>query len=557
MIKSKEIARQIKSNIKENYLSIFFIVIFFAFFIFYIKFDNTPPHWDAGRHFYNSFKYWELFKGTVSKRENGITDAVSSLITTYLYYPPAGYWLTLPFLGIFGRVYRAALLVNIVWISVLSISWLNISKKLFSSKVAGQIGLLFLLGSPFLIGQSREYQLDLPALAMTFLIVWAFESLIQKFELKNFIFVGFSIGIGLLVKWLLIIYLPIIVLFYSLRFIYISYKYKNFQLSKFLAFVYVALTSIISIAGTWYIVNLTRLKLDLTKNSSAAGIAEGDPQGFTVGSFKFYANTIVNVYLWLPWLVFFVIIILIAIFLLIKNSSSLKDKLVNQSKLIFSGLFSIIYFVGILIYHVFQSNKDDRYPIVFFISFAILVGLSTEIINKLSNSKWLKNSLIVVAFVIFLANLLNMNIPKLNQAKLVLNENGTFPVIVFNNDAYTNPRTDIQQWAIENALQKAQSIRTDYVYRYDSCISKDYWDPKPTIIPDFDQEPLHSNYGTVWGLAEQYGLTIGDQNNPCFILVAQTKPLDQIDYSKYTDNYYNAGEFEDWQGFNMILMAKK
>lgn len=544
--------------IKANFVSLLAIFIFCICFIFYVLYDNTPPHWDGGRHYYDMFNYWETFKHIfTSTKENGHTDAINRFVTGYYFYPPGYSWVSLPFFALFGRVYSVAIFSNIFWILLLSFSWIGWVKNLNFQKNSISLGLFVLLGSPFLIGQTRETMIDIPCIATIFFVLYTYESLNKSFSTKNILLTSFAIALSLMVKWSSITYLPVITIIYLIRIINLNKeKIKSKNLPVF-SLLYSIFTSVFAIAGTWYIPNLTRLKLDLTLNSSTAGIKEGDPQGVTWESFKFYLSVIVNDYLWLSWVLFITIIFVITMIHLHRNKklpSIIKDKKYNNIKFVI--LLSVITFITIMLYYLNQSNKDARYVVIFYVSIAgILSSLYETLMLSEFKIKWLK-TLHTLGLTIFLLNTLNLTLP-LGSFNYILFKNSDFPVTVIGNSGYTNPRSQRKNWAIYEALKLAGEIRYSYVYKNDSCVSKDYWNPKPTIGIDFDSMPLHSNFGTVWGLSEQYGLEMGSISNACFIIVAENTKISEINTDKYEKDYKNIGSFEDWQGFNMVLLQKR
>lgn len=217
------------SKYKYFILSCIVLTITISGLFAYIQIDNTPPHWDAGRHFANSVRYFEYAKNSViTNKPNGNTDAIANLLHGYFYYPPLYYYSTVPFLAIFGRGYDAALLVNIFWIIVLFISCYSWLKKLKFSEYSIFFGLSFLLGSSFIIGQSREYQLDFPNLAMIFTLLLSLEKITHKQNYLNLFFVSFVLAVGPLIKWHFILYTIPILLIYFIHWLFIN----NLKISK-------------------------------------------------------------------------------------------------------------------------------------------------------------------------------------------------------------------------------------------------------------------------------------------------------------------------------------
>ena len=534
---------------------IYVLIALVAFFLLiYIRFDNTPPHWDAGRHYYNANKYWEYFRSIlISKRGNGRLDAVVSFFRSYLYYPPFVYWVSLPFQAFFGRSYTAILASNLVWLVTLGTAtnlWL---RRLGFDLLSRFVGLCFLLGSPFIIGQSREFQVDLPLLAMLMVTFWSMERLIQKFNLQNTLVFSAVFCLGLLTKWSFALFILPGLFVYTLRFGYLWRKYKTMKLPEISIAIYGFVLSIFGICSMWYLPNIVRLKIDLLQNSQTAGILEGDPQGFTWESFMFYINVIVNQYLWLPWLVFFVCVLGYAGYLLLRNNDK-SPRVFGRNKITFASILGVFNFVVMYIYLIKQSNKDTRYAIILYVSLILFLVISTQVISFYHRHKALYFIQICAGFLLIL-NLFNLTLP-IGTQSITLYENSTFPVTVVGANAYTNTRVKYQDWAIYATLSKASSLKKLYLEKNDSCIVNGDWNSRPNVLVDFDPMPLHTNYGTVWGLSEQYGLQTGGPE-ACFVLVGRQLPLSGIDTKKYNDRYDLVSSEQDWQGFNIKLLRKR
>jgi 4-amino-4-deoxy-L-arabinose transferase-like glycosyltransferase len=531
------------------------IFISVVFFIIYILFDNTPPHWDAGRHYYNATKYWEWFKAALSsKRENGHLDAAVSFFRGYLYYPPFVYWVSLPFQFLFGRTYQATLASNFAWIITLG-SFTNLwLKKLTFSLTSRVIGLSFLLGSPFIIGQSREFQVDLPLLAILMITFWSMERLVQRFDIRNSLVFALVFCLGLMTKWSFALFVLPILICYLVRFGYLIWKYKQVDISDISFSVYSFILSVFGVCSLWYLPNIVRLKLDLFQNSETAGLREGDPQGFTFDSFLFYIDTIVNQYMWLPWVLFFIVILCVAVFLIIKSKINLRE-MFTANKLTFALLIGVFNFVFMYIYLMKQGNKDVRYAIILFPSLVLFLAVAGEFIKKLEYFKLLR-IFKYLAVTLFMLNLLNLTLP-LGSKSMIINSTSKLPLTVVGSSGYTNTRAKHENWAIYSALSKAEDLKNKYIERNDSCVVDGYWFLRPTVGVDFEPMPLHTNYGTVWGLSEQYGLQTGAPEKSCFVLVGRNQSLNNIDTSNYDEKYTLVSTESDWQGFNIKILKLK
>jgi hypothetical protein len=110
---------------------------------------------------------------------------------------------------------------------------------------------------------------------------------------------------------------------------------------------------------------------------------------------------------------------------------------------------------------------------------------------------------------------------------------------------------------IYKALETAKSKKDFYIEKGYACVAKTPWYTRPSISVDFEPQPLHTNFGTVWGLSEQYGLQIADLEKPCFVVVGRSLEPNKINTLKYDKEYQLVSENQDWQGFGIKLLRKR
>jgi 4-amino-4-deoxy-L-arabinose transferase-like glycosyltransferase len=553
----KNTARKMKENFKENFLYWLVFLVYSILLIIYVVVDQTPPHWDSGRHFFNTIRDWDAFKNIfISQKQNGHTDALSQLLFQYGYYPPAVYYTALPFLVLFGRNIDAALLSNLVWVALVIYSWRGITKNLNLNLNAQILGLGLILASPFWLGQMREYQLDFPLFAVIFFGIktgldWVTHidldsdntqlsfSKDGQYILKNILF-GFALGLGVLVKWSFIY--TIVIFFGIFLFGFVQKKFKALQ----------SLPLIFStawlVASNWYIPNLSHIKMDLLTNSSQSGINEGDPQGITLASLKFYIQALVQNYFQFWWLLLVAIILLISVI----QFKSIVKKILEQKTILVVLIFTILNFIITLLYFLKQSNKDTRYPIVTYISIIMFLVILIQSINfkqLFSRFQFLNEIVINFKFyylILFISiiYILNIYLP-LGNYNLSIKLNKDYTVPVFSNIYYTNLRLNTDSWSLYPILEKAESLGSKY-YNDDCATEVFYWQRQPTLKVDFANQDLHTNTGTVWGMAEQYDLTWLDLEKSCFIIT---------DTDKTYPNYYKELEV-DKRAVKLTLWSK-
>jgi 4-amino-4-deoxy-L-arabinose transferase-like glycosyltransferase len=548
----KKIWDLLRQNLTLSLTIIFFLIGFIA----YVSIDNTPPHWDAGRHFSNSFDYFEAFKHFIKNdKPNARTDGLVSLLREYNYYPPAVYLVSIPFLVLFGRTYQAALASNLVWILLLILSWIGLSQKLQFSKLARDVGMLFLLGSPFIIGQSREFQIDFPLLSIIMFCLWRLEAALQKQSLKNICLAAFGMGIGLMVKWSFALFIIVYLACYAVNLVLKLHKQKELKLQNLFGYMYIGIISVLAIAGNWYIPNLTRLGIDLNQNANLVGVAEGDPQGFTLNSALYYIRVFTTQYMWLGWMVVFSLVIGLYIYKKIKQTDR-KLNLQNLTRWQTFTLFSVCNFVIMYAYLMNQGNKDVRYGIILIPSLVSFLSFFVQQLITLNLSLFWQKVVKYSAISVFAVYLLNLSLP-LSLTSVDVFGSTQIPVKILGNSGYTNQRLKHRNWGIYPALEKARDEKAEFVLRNDICLSSDYWEAKPIVATDFDPIELHTNYGTVWGLSQQYGLQVGETSNSCFILVGRNQDVSTIDTKKYLQSYTQIGTYSSDSGFNLVLLKKK
>ncbi|MCR4313017.1 MAG: glycosyltransferase family 39 protein [Candidatus Roizmanbacteria bacterium] len=312
---------------------IFFILTICNFI--WLKIDIRPPHWDFAIHLSNIFDYFDLLE----KNE------IISLITYFNYhppqfnnyYPPLSYYLTISTYKLFGIGEDIAVLSLTPFLAIIIFSIYKIGQTLKNNKL-GFLMVVSLVGMPFLMSQTREYQLDFPLTAMVSLNLYLFLKT-NLFKNRKFsIIFGLVSGLAMLTKWTYSIFF-IGILITGMVFV----KKKNsFIIFKNYLIVFVMM---LIISGPWYINNLPVLKQTLGKNITIA-INEHDPNILTKESSLWYANSIYKDHLRFPLLIFNVV----GLIYLIKDRKKL-------SKILQLTFISLFYLLIMTLYR----NKDPRF----------------------------------------------------------------------------------------------------------------------------------------------------------------------------------------------------
>jgi hypothetical protein len=424
------------------------------------------------------------------------------------------------------------------------------------------LSLLFLFGSPFIIGQSREYQLDFPNLAMIFFFLWRLESFINKPKYSNLILLGLSLGIGPMVKWHFLIYAPTILIIYFIRWTYVTAKYKKVNWDQYWFSSFFVVMSAIFYSGFWYVSNITRLSIDLLRNSSEAGIREGDPQGITIESFNYMIRVFTNEYFQLTWILAILALLVAACSVVYKRykkdlRSAYQDfnQSLNSNRYLFALLLGLSSFLVMLLYHMNQSNKDGRYVIIFYPSILIGIALLGLVINQ-AKSDLIKKFVLATFTAVFAFHFLNLTLP-INSGKesYVLFKESGLAVTAYSPKGFTNYRVRDIDWAIREALSDAQK-ENDFNAQ-DDCIGGTIWAQRATVWASIKPPyQLNTSPGGVAGLSEEYGFTRGGEGS-CFIIVGGLE-----DFKKYEEQspknqeYKEINRYSDSLGSSLILYKK-
>jgi hypothetical protein len=199
---------------------------------------------------------------------------------------------------------------------------------------------------------------------------------------------------------------------------------------------------------------------------------------------------------------FWLIILVGCALILIKNKvgDNLKLWLVSTAGL--NIVFSLLYFMK-------QGNKDARYPITFLVSFLLIVLIASSVKKAGFINKLLLSSVVLV----FSLQLLNAYLP-LGNFEIVAKIQDR-PIVFVAKEFYTNFRMARQEWAVNKAMDYLKQNQT----KFQNCQKSNYWIYKSTITVDLKDMDLHTNYGTIWGMAEEKNWTVeGDPSKSCLTI---------------------------------------
>lgn len=320
----------------------------------WVRAELRPPHWDMARHLFNSLNYFHFAK-------DGL---IRALFTSYSYYPPLLYWVSIPFYFIFGLGARTAVFSNTVFIFILVFSTYGIGKRLWNRQT-GLLAAILVISLPIFVTQFKEFQLDAPATAMTALSLYV---LIRTEEFKNRgwgLLFGLVLGLALLTKWTLLFVLILPIGYAVCVAVWSDYKRRKFErtfivlLAGLLAY---------ALASIWYVPNNLDIQMDLLNNAGAAGVREGDPPVGSLQSNIWYLKNLVNNQLYLIPTILFGIGTGFSI-------AKIKPYFTKNT-------YPWLLVIGTLVFFTFTRNKDARYTLPMLVGVAVIAVFWISQIKK-------------------------------------------------------------------------------------------------------------------------------------------------------------------------------
>jgi len=388
--------------------------------LIWLRQDNSLPHWDMGRHLYNSVQYGRLWTDFVAGR-----DSFWHLLTAYFYYPPLFYQAGVIFYVIFGVTQKVAVASNLVWIFILIYSLYHLTRQIWGKRLA-ILAVAILFSMPMIIGASREYQLDLPLTAWVSLTYLLFFQYQKKPEFRKAIWLGIIIGLGMLLKWTFLVFaLPIAL--WTLINVIIAKRAKPKKI--FLSALAVIVTGLL-FAGSWYVVNRTSIHADFIANGIEAAKREGDPVGFSYLAIIYYLKVLGIYYLLLPLGLASVLGLIFSFFS--------KERLLKN-------LFPVLMVILPYLIFTLVPNKDPRYimPVAPFL--AIIAASLIDFVRV----KKLQAVLVALILLIFMVNNICVAFNASGGHDVKLGEN----LIILRGSGYTSSAPRQEFCPIESIVQ--------------------------------------------------------------------------------------------------------
>ncbi len=343
MKKSGDVVKFDRIGNREWLAPILLSIVGIAIHILWLSLDRSLPSWDQAAHLTNAL----IFQKIIDQIQIFSADWWHELWAgSPSYRAPFIYILTVPFLNIFGKSFNSGVLVNLLFIPILTFSTYLLGKRSFDRYVglwAAGLCLMF----PALLAFQLDYLLDYGIVAittLTFLVLTLWKDAPSKLESWRWSLI-FSILFGclMLTKPTGFLFLVVPGLFLLGSFV----KQRNF-LGVFQS----GLVLFIAwwICGGWYRQNwLTIITSALAAN--AMGKGEGDPSGTTIEGWIYYIKLS-------PELISTpILIVSIGCTILWIFKGSKQNDRINWRQI----SWLLLYFIGAYSFCSLATNKDCRF----------------------------------------------------------------------------------------------------------------------------------------------------------------------------------------------------
>lgn len=369
-------AKKVWQSLLKNQYSDVLLLVILAMTVIILNFiwrsiEVRPPHWDMGRHLFNSVVYFDFAKSS----------ELRNLIADYRYYPPFLYWVAIPYYLLFGLSIKTAILSNSFFIFVMAFSVYGIGCRLWGRRT-GLLVAIFILCSPMIVTQFKEFQLDAPATAMVALCLYL---LIRTKEFESrwwSLAFGIALGFTMLTKWTLVFVLALPTAYAVAIAFAADIKNKN---TNRIFNILVSSLAAFFIMSFWYLQNIGQIAGDLISNGGDAGAREGDPAVGTFASNIWYAKNLINNQLYLVPFTLFI--------------SGIIYSFKNARKYFRQNIYPWLLIFGTLAFFTILRNKDARYTLPLLVGVSII---STYWIAQIKSSR-IKNltTILLVAYSFF------------------------------------------------------------------------------------------------------------------------------------------------------------
>jgi len=347
---------------------ILFIILFLSFFLGCLSLFGSAPIADEGTHnllglfFYDFMNVWIKNPFFSIKK---IYDYFINYLVYYpklsLYYPPLPHILLSFMYRIFGlSFFTGSLTILFFSLGTLFLIFFFAKKHLKNSEISLFSSLFYVL-TPIVIFLSTKTLTDIPILFFFLVTLYSYVNALSSNKMKWFIISSILLSLGFLIKWNIILLVPII-LIYSI----LEYKKSLKKLISSIIITLILLSPYLYLAFKFDIPSLV-----IKTSTTEAGYLEKDPQWTSLEGWFYYPKQFSITYLSYPLFIFSLITLIIYC----------KKKNKHWK------LFLIWFVIGYLFY-TWLPNKDPRYIITIFPSlifpFASFISSMTKRIKIIS-----------------------------------------------------------------------------------------------------------------------------------------------------------------------------
>ncbi len=340
--------------------------------IIWLSIDRSLPSWDQSAHLTNALIFQKIIDRTQLLSPDWWHELWAGSTS---YRAPFIYFLTVPFLNIFGKSFNAGIAVNLLFIPIITYTTYFLGNRAFDRTVglwAAGLCLMF----PALLSFQLDYLLDYGIVAittLTFVVLTLWKDATTKLEAWRYsLLFGILFGCLMLTKPTGFLFLLIPGLFLLGSFL----KNRNWW---GLLQAGIALAIAWGICGGWYRQNwLTIITSALAAN--AMGTGEGDPSGMTLAGWLYYIKKLPDL-ISPPILVVTIGCTLIWLF----DRSKLRSK-IDSTQII----WLLVYFIGGYVFCSLATNKDCRFISPLFPILSIFIAASFNLVQTtwLRRLKW-------------------------------------------------------------------------------------------------------------------------------------------------------------------------
>lgn len=380
-----------KQTLKFGFLFLLFILIFFHGINNYIwiRLNQRPPIDDEATHLFSGLRYFDILSHPSLKMFSSLTSVDWS-------YPPLIPLVAASFALIFGRSATVFTMTNMIYFSGIFVCLYFIGKKI-ADKKTGILAACIFSFYPLVFHLSRLFMLEI---ALCFMVTASIALLLYSNNFQNTfvsIIFGIFLGLGLLTKQSFIIFIIGPLLFYLLS----SFSFQGvYPRRKVVQNLFVVFFIAATVASWWYISNLRRCIHFLKWAAFKENIMPYDIAVFSLSSFLFYFDALINNQIFL----FFFLIFVFAVYLIFRQKEQ-------------NRYLPVLFTWIILPYFIFSfiKNKYLYYTLAYAPAIALLSAYG---IMKMKQT-FLKRTIVALILIVGILQLFFLSYIKIQPIKLV------------------------------------------------------------------------------------------------------------------------------------------